>query len=187
VDNVGDMCIKDVLNISWTKGRGHKNGSKYRSSKSPLKDANVSYETSLRLKNQKLVSGSTRTHKQKVGKLGEDIACRYLVERGFWIIERNFWRKWGEIDIIASRKNLLHFIEVKTVSSDFGKDDGDSIDAYRPEENVHPRKLKRLARTVATYLAGRNDDPEWQFDVVVVFIDRDAKKARIRYLEDIVL
>ncbi|MDP3735267.1 MAG: YraN family protein [bacterium] len=130
---------------------------------------------------------STRTQKQEVGKLGEDVACRYLTQRGFRIIERNFLRKWGEIDIIASRNDLLHFIEVKTVSSVFGTDGSDSIDAYRPEENVHPRKLKRLARAVATYLAGRKDDPEWQFGVIAVLLDRGAKKARIRYLEDIVL
>ena len=40
----------------------------------------------------------------KVGKIGEDIACRYLKDKGYKIIERNFRRKWGEIDIICFKK-----------------------------------------------------------------------------------
>ena len=127
----------------------------------------------------------SRTKKQVVGDIGEDIVCRYLGRKGYNIIQRNYRKKWGEIDIIAKKVGVVHFVEVKTVSDvGFGED---NIDSYRPEEIVHPRKLKRLARAVATYLASSREDINWQFDIAAVFLDRTNKKARVRYLEDIVL
>ena len=63
------------------------------------------------------------TDKQKIGNLGEDIGCKFLVKRGFSIKDRNYRKKWGEIDIVVEKDAVLHFIEVKTVSrlrQDFG-------------------------------------------------------------------
>ncbi len=155
-----------------------KNGSKYTFSKATCR-------TDVQSQGGCLTHMRPPTHKQVVGNLGEDIACRCLEWKGYRIIERNFRRKWGEIDIIAQKDKIVHFIEVKTVS-DFGLDER-SIDLYQPEDNLHPRKLKRLARAVATYLAGLNDSVEWQFDAIAVFLDRDTKRARVRVLEDLVL
>jgi Holliday junction resolvase-like predicted endonuclease len=56
------------------------------------------------------------TEKRKTGDLGEDIAAMFLVKQGFRITERNYLRKWGEIDIIAKKEGKLYFVEVKTVS-----------------------------------------------------------------------
>lgn len=47
------------------------------------------------------------------GKVYEERGCEYLRENGFEIIERNFFSRFGEIDIIALKDNVLHFIEVK--------------------------------------------------------------------------
>ena len=127
----------------------------------------------------------SRTKKQVVGDIGEDIVCRYLERNGHSVIERNYRKKWGEIDIIAQKEGVVHFVEVKTVSDSGMGEIG--IDSYRPEDNVHPRKLKRLARVVATYLANGRDDVAWQFDIAAVFLDKVNKKARVRYLQDIVL
>ena len=44
-----------------------------------------------------------KTQKQKVGNLGENLACRFLAERGFKIVERNYRKKWGELDIVAEK------------------------------------------------------------------------------------
>ena len=44
-----------------------------------------------------------KTAKQKVGEIGENVACRFFVKQNFTIIERNYWKKWGEIDIIAKK------------------------------------------------------------------------------------
>ena len=57
-----------------------------------------------------------RTGKQKTGATGESIAEEFLQRKGYKIIEKNYRRKWGEIDIIAEKGNEVRFIEVKAVS-----------------------------------------------------------------------
>ena len=56
------------------------------------------------------------TEKQKIGQIGEDYACEYLEKNGYKVIERNYLKKWGEIDIISKKANKIHFVEVKSVS-----------------------------------------------------------------------
>lgn len=63
-----------------------------------------------------------KTEKRKTGDLGEDIAAMFLMKQGFCIVERNYLRKWGEIDIIAKKAERLYFVEVKTVSCGAQKD-----------------------------------------------------------------
>ena len=128
------------------------------------------------------------TEKQRIGRIGEDTACRFLMKQGFSIIERNYWKKWGEIDIIAQKAKKLHFVEVKTVSRENLTEVTREIDEYQPEENVHPAKLRRLGRTIQTYLMEKDlEDKEWQFDVLAVFLDIKNKQARVRFTEDVVL
>lgn len=120
-----------------------------------------------------------------VGKYGEEITCKFLVKLGHTILERNFRKKWGEIDIVSEYRAVTHFVEVKTVLKDSRSIS--ETDSYRPEENVHPMKLRRLARTIQTYLLERNISHNWQFDVVVVFLDPDRREAKIRMIENVVL
>jgi putative endonuclease len=54
------------------------------------------------------------TPKRRLGNEGEDKACEYLKKQGYKILARNYSAKTGEIDIIARRKNILVFVEVKT-------------------------------------------------------------------------
>jgi putative endonuclease len=142
------------------------------------------------------------TEKQKIGQIGEDSACKWLEKEGYVIIERNYLKKWGEIDIIAKRADRIHFVEVKSVSRDLSdvthvtpvaeqsslrgrQSDG----GYRAEDNMHPWKLQRLGRAVQSYLLDRNvsDETDWQFDVVTVYIDMSKRLSRVFLLEDIVL
>ena len=132
------------------------------------------------------------TEKQKLGQIGEDSACKWLEKEGYEIVERNYLKKWGEIDIIATRTGKIHFVEVKSVSREIT--DGDvthvtSGDTYRAEDNMHPWKLQRLGRAVQSYLLDRNvsDETNWQFDVVTVHIDMSKRLSRVFLLEDIVL
>ncbi|MEK7569097.1 MAG: YraN family protein [Patescibacteria group bacterium] len=146
------------------------------------------------------------TEKQKIGRIGEDIAVKYLGNKGFTIIERNYRKKYGEIDIIAKKGTILHFIEVKTVSHEnfvcFSGDPVGSVslrprrefansetDHYRPEDNIHPYKLKRLARTIQVYLLEKfsKKEPEWQFDAITVRLDRETRRAKVKFLENIIL
>ena len=65
----------------------------------------------------------------------------------------------------------------------------ETSDEYRPEDNMHPWKLKRLSRTIQTYLLSEkvSDDKEWQVDLVLVFLDQKSKKARVKVVSDIIL
>ena len=128
-----------------------------------------------------------KTEKRKKGDLGEDITCKYLEKRGYRVLERNYWKPWGEIDIVAEKANVVSFVEVKTVSresSGLGRSSG-----VRPEENMHPAKIKRLHRAIQTYLSDHKvpEAKEWQIDLACVYLDFSTKKARVELLENIVL
>jgi putative endonuclease len=116
------------------------------------------------------------------GNKGEEIACNYLLERGFLLQERNYLKKWGEIDIIAIKDGILHFFEVKS-STISNKNN------YRPEENVHDLKVRRLKRTIQTYLNERKYgiDAEFKFHVLIVKFDQLTGKSDVTMLENIIL
>ena len=134
-----------------------------------------------------------RTEKRKIGDIGENIACKFLMKRGLEIIEKNYNKKWGEIDIIAKKGQKLHFVEVKSVTRDSLKHVSPETDSYRPEDNLHPWKLKRLSRVIQTYLLGYKGnrsvsyETDWQFDVVVVYLDIKNLQAKVNYMEDIII
>lgn len=119
---------------------------------------------------------------QKKGEMGESIACTYLERNGFDIIERNYTRKWGEIDIIAWKQRTMHFIEVKSVSRE--NFDGDLT--MRPEDQMHAWKQRKLAKTIELYVNERTIG-EWQFDVACVYLNMTYRKARVKLLENIIL
>jgi len=130
------------------------------------------------------------SHNQGIGKLGEDIAQKYLENKGFVVGDRNYLKKYGEIDIVAQKGNIIHFIEVKSVSCENLSQDVSCVtDNYRPEDNVHPQKLKRLGRTIQAYLLEKfpKGEPEWVFDVITVRLDPKNLKAQVKFLEDLVL
>lgn len=131
----------------------------------------------------------TRTEKRKVGDMGENIACSFLKKRGFKIIERNYSKKWGEIDIITRKKNIIHFIEVKSISIQGNVLDKvpHVTDRYRPEDNMHPWKLKRLSRAIQTYLLERKLDSDWQLDLVTVKMDQQRRRAMVEIMENLII
>ena len=133
---------------------------------------------------------------QKIGELGENIAEKFLVKHDFLILDRNYTKKWGEIDIVAEKDNKLHFVEVKSVSREtlnvfIPKSYNDSDERYqhRPEDNMHPWKIKRLSRTIQTYLLNKNidEEKEWQVDLLVVYLCQKEKKAKVKVVSDIIL
>jgi putative endonuclease len=133
---------------------------------------------------------------QKTGEIGENIAVRFLMKHGFSILDRNYTKKWGEIDIVAEKDNKIYFVEVKSVSRETLKtfipksfNASDERYEYRPEDNMHPWKLKRLSRTIQTYLLNKNIDEEkgWQMDLLIVYLCQKEKKAKIKVVSDIIL
>ena len=124
--------------------------------------------------------------RKEVGRLGEEVAAQFLERRGFKVLARNYRKPWGEIDIIAEKKGIVHFVEVKAVSREsFPADGSREKDGYRPEEQVHPTKLAKVSRTAELYMANTDDDREFQIDVVGVFLDMKNRKAQCRILEQV--
>lgn len=117
--------------------------------------------------------------KSQVGKKGEDIASNFLVMNGFKLLDRNYSRKWGEIDIVAKKEGAIHFVEVKTVSYE--------TTDYRPEDKVTRWKYKKLARVIQTYLLDKKVpyETDWQIDVIAIFLNFETDEARVRVTSNI--
>src|SRR3990167_10107587 len=90
--------------------------------------------------------------RKDVGRGGEEIAAQFLARKGYKVIERNYRRKWGEIDIIAEKDGTVRFVEVKAVSRENIPVNGSREIDYRPEELVHKSKMRKVARTAALYI-----------------------------------
>lgn len=127
----------------------------------------------------------------KLGRLGEDIACKFLEEKKFKIVNRNFRKKLGEIDIIATKNNQLHFIEVKSVSCEILQYNvtHETFDDYRAENNVHRQKILRLKHAIQIYFEYKkiSHETDWIFDIITVKIDVRTQKTSIHFIKDIIL
>lgn len=105
----------------------------------------------------------------EIGKHGENVACEYLVSKKYKIIERNFQRPWGEIDIVArDRRGVLVFVEVKTMREN---------PALKPEDNLTKSKLKKLQKTALLY-TGTNPkhlwgSVGWRIDLVAITMNNN--------------
>ena len=125
-------------------------------------------------------------HKREKGNIGEDIACVFLEKRGFKIVARNYQKKWGELDIVAEKDNVLHFFEVKSVTAEYAER---FWDAHRPEDNVHGLKVRHIRKMVETYLAEgkRESDTEFYFHVLCVFMNLESRRAKVKWIKNVIL
>ena len=114
---------------------------------------------------------------KEIGKLGEDLATKYLETLGYQIIERNFRCKVGEIDIIAKDKDEVVFIEVKSRKIlSYGKP-GDAVDII---------KRKHIYRAAEYYLLIHNGlDIYTRIDVIEVYLNKE--KYRINHIKEAVI
>jgi putative endonuclease len=120
-----------------------------------------------------------------VGAIGENVAAEFLRRKGFEIVEKNFRKPWGEIDIIAVKSNIVRFVEVKSVSREPDADVTRENNEHRPEEMVHQFKLQKVARTAEMYMNEKGDPRDYQIDVVGVFLDMRNRKAKCRLFEQV--
>jgi putative endonuclease len=134
-------------------------------------------------------SSHKRAQNKEIGAKGEALTANYLTKQGFQVIGRNYLKKWGEIDVIAQKSGRIHFIEVKTVSYET-KDQlrkAVSYGTWRPEENVHAEKIKRLSRAIESWLLEHNWQGDWQIDVAAVRIVPRETYATIKIIPNIIL
>ncbi|MES2314639.1 MAG: YraN family protein [Patescibacteria group bacterium] len=122
-------------------------------------------------------------NKKEKGNTGEEIACQFLRKNGFIIVDRNYYKKWGELDIVAKKGNALHFFEVKSVTRSFVSE------SFRPEENVTPFKVKQLRKIIQTYLTDKGSglDAEFSFHILCVFMDEKTRLARVQWIKNVIL
>ncbi|MEK7066448.1 MAG: YraN family protein [Patescibacteria group bacterium] len=126
-----------------------------------------------------------KTEKREIGDKGEELSTMFLMKQGFEIIGRNYWRPWGEIDIITKKGTYLHFVEIKTVTRNLAllKDN----EEYSPFDNITFDKKRRMTRAIKTFLLENRQfiDTDWQADVIAVYLDRNSSEYKIDFLEDI--
>lgn len=101
------------------------------------------------------------------GRTGESIAVKYLINKDYYILEKNFRIKTGEIDIIALKDDILVFVEVKTrTSTNYGY-------AY---EAVNKKKQRKIINTALYYIKlNRMKNYQLRFDIIEVYLGRTNK------------
>ena len=131
--------------------------------------------------------------KNQVGAYGEQIAVKYLKNKGFLVLEVNYLKKWGEIDIVAretvGNKQIMHFVEVKTVSygTKVALDYAVTHETWNPEDNVQFKKIQRLNRTIESWLMDNSCELDWQIDIASVRIVTRDKYASVKYIPNVIL
>lgn len=103
------------------------------------------------------------------GNEAENLATSYLLENSFEIVERNFYSKFGEIDIIAYKDNTYHFVEVK---SGIG---------FEPIYSITASKLKKIVKTVNYFILKNAISAPFVIDAIII------KGNNIELIENITL
>ena len=131
----------------------------------------------------------------EVGKIGEDLAKKYLQKQGYKIIEQNYKTKYAEIDLVAlgrsptgepeklrflskfKKKNTLVFVEVRTkVGENFGS----------PEDTLNKQKLWKVLQNAKTYSAFKNWQGPARIDAVCIVLNNDFSMSRLTHHENII-
>lgn len=115
------------------------------------------------------------TNNKQTGRRGEQLATKYLEDKGYTILDTNWGDKWGELDIVAMNGETLVFVEVKTkIGTQYGS----------PEEMANPHKIKQVERIAQGYcLTHHLTDCPVRIDVIAVVLDRDGNPERITHYE----
>ncbi|WP_104698093.1 MULTISPECIES: YraN family protein [unclassified Helicobacter] len=102
------------------------------------------------------------------GNIAEKMAREYLISCGFEIVTQNFYSKFGEIDIVALKDEVLHFVEVK------------SGENFNPIYAITPKKLQKIQKTIQYFLMQNKIDRQYCIDAICI------QKDKINFLENII-
>ncbi len=125
------------------------------------------------------------TKNKNIGNNGENLVERFLVKQGYTIIGKNYLKPWGEIDIVAKNKGIIHFIEVK--AKEITLNNQKYGDKYRPEDHMHSWKVRRFKRIIETWLMEKDYDGEWQIDAAIAYVSPETSLESVEMFWDIVL
>lgn len=98
------------------------------------------------------------SHNQEVGKIGEDLALKYLLDKGYELLERNYRAGKAEIDLLMKKENELVVVEVKTRFNAI----------LEPEKAVGKSKQKTLAAGIEEYLNSNTLELNVRFDIISI-------------------
>ncbi len=112
-------------------------------------------------------------NKKDIGKEGEEIAAKFLTQKGFEIVERNYQYGHGEIDIVANDKGILVFVEVKTrLNLEYGE----------PEYAINKKKIQQIKKMAELYLFDKEiSEADCRFDVVAILLDNKSNPQITHY------
>ena len=113
---------------------------------------------------------------KSVWKIGEKAAEKYLEDRGYQIIERNYQNRYSEIDLIVKKSGVLVFVEVRTKTS------GDFVS---PEESINQKKLKKLYWNADSYVALKKWKGPCRVDAVCIVLGKDDGVEKLEHYRDI--
>jgi len=114
---------------------------------------------------------------KKIGVLGEKLALIYLKNKGYRLLEKNFYCRWGEIDLILKKDDKIVFVEVKTRVSD---------KKGMPYESINFYKIKYLKRTIDYYLLKKNFfHSKLSLEVVSIVLNYDLSLKEIKHFDQI--
>ena len=124
------------------------------------------------------------TSRRRLGNFGEDAAARFLKRNRYKILERNYVGKRGEIDIIASKKTMMVFVEVKTRNAE-----NENTRESRPAASVNSQKQRRLIHVANEYArrVHKADERMMRMDIIEVYTETNNDKTKIRkiiHIED---
>lgn len=117
--------------------------------------------------------------RQVIGRLGEEIAKKYLKKKGCKILDQHYCARGGEIDLVVSKRDVLIFVEVKTRTSD---------KCGFPEEAINYFKQKRLVNAFQNYLYKRKvKSPNYRFDIISVKLNNTHQPPEIKHFENVTI
>ena len=124
---------------------------------------------------------SNMLSRNEIGKHGESVACKFLQKEGYRIIERNKHESHKEIDIVASNRDYIVFVEVKTRSVE-----DDLFSPYgTPASAVTFSKREKLIFAARSYLRGNPTDKQPRMDVIEVYLKKGTKNVlKINHFEN---
>ena len=118
------------------------------------------------------LKNSIKKNNLKIGKIGEEYARNFLISQQFNIIDANYYCRWGEIDIVAKKKDIIIFIEVKTKVGD---------KTGKPYEAINFYKLKKLKRTISYYLLKNSlNNHKLSLKIISIILNKDYSLKQLK-------
>jgi putative endonuclease len=112
----------------------------------------------------------------EVGKIGENLAKKFLEDKGYKIIEQNYKTKYAEIDLVAQDKKCLVFVEVRTkIGENFGS----------PEETINKKKMRKIQGNAIAYSAFKKWDGPFRLDAICIVLKPDHSITRLNHYENV--